>query len=204
MRRRIPAARTSSGVASTCSAVLVANETATAVSRIEVELVDVHLSAACAGSSIRVALSYERGAGTPHWTSDVAGPLPAGTSRPPSAQARQPGDYTLRHCVDGGLAAVLAGPHLDRQRPREQQLPGSADGHEGHRHRLRRRPGPGRPDPRQGNVSVRHVAPARHHHHDLGPRAARSSRGRARPAPASRTASGRTGHPWRPTASGER
>ena len=53
---------TNSGVTSTCSAALAADETATTVSRIEVDLADVHLSATCAASSIRVALSLGRAA----------------------------------------------------------------------------------------------------------------------------------------------
>lgn len=81
---------------------LAANETATNVTGLQVELVDVHLSAACANSTIRVALSYNGGV---NWTSDVPGPLPAGNITPAMGTSTTAGDYTF-----GSATSLAAWP----------------------------------------------------------------------------------------------
>jgi hypothetical protein len=62
------------------------------VQGIQVRLTDVHVSAACANSTIQVALSYDAGA---HWTSNVAGAPPAGNITPALGTSVTAGDYTF-------------------------------------------------------------------------------------------------------------
>jgi Flp pilus assembly protein TadG len=66
---------------------LAADETAMAVKGIQVELTDVHVSAACASTTIRVSLSYDNGV---HWTTNIAAQL-----TPALGTSTTTGDYTL-------------------------------------------------------------------------------------------------------------